>query len=205
MNKFNPDMHHRRSVRLRDYDYMQEGLYFVTICVQNRECLFGEITDGEMILNEMGQIAERICNELPQRFNNAHLEIFVIMPNHFHAIVEITDDVPCCRGAICKGAINRAPTTNGGFAHEKNPMFYINLSRIVRWLKGRISFECRKINPDFAWQRSFHDHIIRNHNAHATIANYIENNPVRWDIDCFNKPRKGAINRAPTLTKQKYR
>ena len=152
--KYNPKIHHRRSIRLHDYDYSQEGFYFVTICVQDHKCLFGEITNGEVRLNDLGKTVETICCELPQHYTNVHLETFVIMPNHFHGIFCFDNN------DARRGAINRAPTTNGGFAHDKNPMFHINLSRIIRWLKGRTTFECRKMHVDFEWQRNYHEHII---------------------------------------------
>ena len=249
---YNPDRHHRRSIRLKEYDYSQVGLYFVTICVQNHECLFGEIAEGKMILNNAGEMVQTIWNELPQHFQNVESEAFVVMPNHIHGIVAITDGD--CRGAIYRaqmntptdtptdtntnanmgratnqgatnqgatnqgatnqgatnqgatnqgatnqgatnqgatnqGAINRAPTStvNGGFANLKNPMFYENLGRILRWFKGRATFECRKIIPYFAWQRNYYENIIRNNNDCVHIVEYIEKNPISWEIDRFYK------------------
>ena len=185
--KYNPKIHHRHSIRLPDYDYSQEGLYFITICVQNHECLFGEIANGEMQLNDLGKTLETICYELPQHYENVHLETFVIMPNHFHGIFCFDNNDVCTGvGARLIAPLHRAPTT-GGFAHDKNPMFHINLSRIIRWLKGRTTFECRKIHADFEWQRNYYEHIIRDSNAHARIAEYIVNNPVNWDMDMFYK------------------
>ncbi|MDR3047849.1 MAG: transposase [Bacteroidales bacterium] len=200
--KYNPDIHHRRSIRLQGYDYSQAGLYFVTICVQNRECLFGEIIDGEMILNNLGEIAMQCWLDITQHFPNAILHEYVIMPNHVHGIIEIkTNDMYDDRGDdlsrplidgmvnIDLGAINRAPTGNidniGGFAKTKNPMLNNNLSRIVRWYKGRITFECHKIIPYFAWQRNYYENIIRNAQSYENISNYIINNPANWNVDKF--------------------
>ncbi|MDR1737321.1 MAG: hypothetical protein LBR66_00665 [Candidatus Symbiothrix sp.] len=212
-NKYNPDLHHRRSVRLRDYDYSQEGLYFITLCVQNRECIFGEIVDGQMILNEYGQIIDNIWNEMPQHYPFAVLHNYIVMPNHFHGIVEITNDAR--RGAIYRaqniatnddqrahndqradlqqgaiveeGAIYRAPTQPvGGFAGDKNPMLHNNVSRLIRWFKGRATFECRKNETIyFAWQRNLWEHIIRDYADYARIDDYITNNPLRWKDDTF--------------------
>jgi hypothetical protein len=86
-----------------------------------------------------------------------------------------------------RGAINRAPTddTGGGFAQMNNPMFHENLSRIIRWLKGRTTFECRKTHAGFAWQRNYHEHIIRHPADYARIADYIACNPANWNTDCF--------------------
>jgi REP element-mobilizing transposase RayT len=86
---YNPNNHHRKSIRLKGYDYSQEGLYFITICVQNRECLFGKIENGEMMLNDAGNMVQKEWLKLPQRFSNIELHEFVVMPNHFHAIMEI--------------------------------------------------------------------------------------------------------------------
>jgi REP element-mobilizing transposase RayT len=90
MSKYHPDIHHRRSIRLRNYDYSQKGLYFITICVQNHECFFGNIVNGEMILNEMGKIAYNEWIKTPEIRPEIELGEFVVMPNHFHAIVNIT-------------------------------------------------------------------------------------------------------------------
>jgi len=218
-NKYNPAIHHRRSIRLKGYDYSQAGLYFVTICVHNRQCVFGEIrTCGDcrgainrapthrtptMQLNEYGKIAQMVWNELPQHYSNIQLGEFIVMPNHIHGIIEIRGGVDgntdmgagCRAGADCRGAINRAPTVddavddneiiNGGFARKNNPMFYDNLSRIIRWFKGRITFECRKSMPYFAWQRNYHEHIIRDQKSYETISEYIINNPQKWKNDKF--------------------
>ncbi|MCL2328973.1 MAG: transposase [Bacteroidetes bacterium] len=93
MSKYNPEIHHRRSIRLKGYDYSQAGMYFVTICVQNREHLFGEIVDGEMILNDAGKMVEKEWVDLKNRFPNIELHEFVVMPNHFHGIIQIVDNV----------------------------------------------------------------------------------------------------------------
>src|SRR5664279_2394649 len=89
MNNFNPNIHHRRSIRLKGYDYSQPGFYFVTICCQNRDCLFGKIKNGKMILNDAGMMVEREWLKIPDRFQNSRLHEYILMPNHFHAILEI--------------------------------------------------------------------------------------------------------------------
>ena len=110
----NPATHHRHTIRLKGYDYSQAGLYFVTICVQNRACLFGKIRRGDpcgrpcgrpkIILNEYGKIAQMVWEKLPQHYKNIELGEFIIMPNHFHAIVAITKNVPV--GATLAVALN---------------------------------------------------------------------------------------------------
>jgi len=88
--KYNPDIHHRRSIRLKGYDYSQAGFYFITICTQNRLCLFGEIKNGEMVLNEYGRIAGKCLLAIPDHYPHVKLNQFVVMPNHIHCIIEIT-------------------------------------------------------------------------------------------------------------------
>lgn len=90
MKKYNPNIHHRRSIRLKGYDYSQAGLYFVTICCQNRAHLFGEIINGKMALNDAGEMIEKLWNEIPNNFTNIYLNEYIMMPNHIHGIIEIT-------------------------------------------------------------------------------------------------------------------
>ncbi len=87
--KYNPNIHHRRSIRLKGYDYSKKGLYFITICCQNRACLFGSIENGNMICNDAGEMIEKEWLKLPQRFTNIALHNYIVMPNHFHSILEI--------------------------------------------------------------------------------------------------------------------
>jgi len=92
MNKYNPKNHNRRSIRLNGYDYSQRGLYFITICCQNRVCRFGQVVNGEMILNDAGKIADGCWTDIPIHFPNAVLHEHVVMPNHVHGIIELLDD-----------------------------------------------------------------------------------------------------------------
>jgi len=100
MNIYNPQMHNRRSIRFKGYDYTQAGLYFITICCQNRACLFGEIENGKMMLNDAGAIANDCWLNIPNHFPNAILHEYVIMPNHVHGIIELV------------GANHHSPETN---------------------------------------------------------------------------------------------
>ena len=87
---YDPERHHRRSIRLRGYDYSQAGAYFVTACVQSRECLFGAVADGELRLNRYGEIVMRCWDELPAHYPTVELDAFVVMPNHIHGILVLT-------------------------------------------------------------------------------------------------------------------
>ena len=142
--KYDTEIHHRRSIRLKGYDYTQIGLYYITLCCQNRECIFGEIFNGEMVLNEYGKIVDKCWRDLPIHYQNIQLDYFVIMPNHFHGIVIIDTIV----GAGFKPALTNtdkpAPTNHG-------------LSEFIRALK---TFSSKQINqirntPGISvWQRN---------------------------------------------------
>jgi len=182
--KYNPVIHHRRSIRLKGYDYSQEGIYFVTICVQNRECLLGKIMDGEMVLNEYGQIVQMVWGELLQHYNNIQLDEFVIMPNHIHGIILITDDDDT---TIVGAGLKPAPTKPAPTTSAKTTAKH-GLPEIVRALK---TFSARKINElrntrgEKLWQRNYWEHIIRNEQSYQRIAKYIIYNPMNWQNDKF--------------------
>jgi REP element-mobilizing transposase RayT len=187
MSQFDPSIHHRRSIRLKGYDYSQEGLYFVTVCVQNRECLFGNVVNGEMVLNEYGKMVQMAWEELPQHYKNVELDEFVIMPNHIHGIIIITDSV----GAGLKPAqmtidTNDANNVGSVVRAGLKPAPTHGLSEIIRALKA---FSARKINEirntrgEKLWQRNYWEHIIRNQQSYQRIADYILTNPVKWEND----------------------
>src|SRR6056297_3244370 len=95
--KYNSDIHHRRSIRLKEYDYSRAGAYFVTICTQNRECLFGGIVNGEMVSNDAGRMVQTVWDEIPLHYPGIEIDAFVVMPNHIHGIVVIVGAAPCGR------------------------------------------------------------------------------------------------------------
>jgi len=203
MTKYNPDKHHRRSVRLRNYDYSQARLYFVTICVKNGECLFGKIIDGKLILNELGEIVKNEWLKTTELRPNVQLHEFVVMPNHFHTIFEITHKIDnvemyCTRpkntvvglvGAYCirpneiRPDENNANNTNndGGVFNTPLRSPSQTVGAVIRGFKSAVS---RQIGFS-VWQRDMHEHIIRDRNAHARIAEYIVNNPINWEKDKF--------------------
>ena len=170
------------SARAQWWDYGNNAAYFITICTKNRCHFFGKITDGRLLASPAGDIAANIWYEIPSVFPYAQLGAFVVMPNHIHGIVIIEKTVSGV-------AVPLHPATKpqaGGFAGSNNPVLNENLSRIVRWYKGRCSFEIRKVNPVFQWHTRFHDHIIRNDAAYQRIKDYIENNPANWCKDKFS-------------------
>lgn len=173
----------RRTIRLRGYDYAQNGWYFVTICTENRECLFGQIVDGKMVLNNVGKIIENIWETLPKH-HPVILDTFQIMPNHVHFIIQIIN-----MGAarpIDAGAARHAPThpTLGTVVG----MFKSACSKqinIVGATRGSPVHTVRG-SPVHIWQRNFYEHIIRNEGELFTIRKYIEENPSMWERDRNN-------------------
>ena len=228
---YNSDIHHRHSIRLREYDYSQAGAYFVTICTQNRECLLGEIVQGEMRLNAAGNVAADSWAWLADQYDYVELDHWVIMPNHIHGIIVITDDrrgeiYHIRRGGsrdnrrgeiyhIRRGGSRTAPTTEqsdigartaptttpttpttvqsdiGGqpapTTEQSTPTK--PLGRLIGAFK---TVSTRRINEQHAmagakfWQRNFYEHIIRNEADLDRIREYIENNPLRWELDKLN-------------------
>ena len=180
-NKYRND-----TLRLQNWDYGSDASYFITFCTADRMHFFGEIINGKMELSELGKIASDLINEIPNRFTYINLDSFVVMPNHIHTILTI--DKTNFNGW---DAINRVPTTvkkesPGGITGEKNPMLHDNLSRVIRWYKGRCTFECRKIHAEFTWQSRFYEHIIRDNASCQRITEYINNNPKKWNEDKLN-------------------
>nr|WP_314838652.1 transposase [uncultured Flavobacterium sp.] len=299
------------SARLQNWDYGENGAYFITICIDKMECLFGDVVSNadvsnanvetrliaslqdtidekcEMQLNELGKIAHDIWEEIPNKFPFVELGNFVIMPNHMHGILIINkfvntrliafenenvenangnahvetrliasknENVENANGNAhvetrliafenenmenanrnervetrliafknenmenanrnervetrliafknenmenanrnervetrLIASVHDDDEKKGGFSGNNNPMFHENISRIIRWYKGRCSFEMRKIHADFNWQSRFYDHVIRDSRAFDTIQNYIEENPSKWKKDKFH-------------------
>jgi putative transposase len=193
------------SARLQNWDYGSNGAYFITICTKNKEHYFGneetQCIDNhakcKMNLNELGKMANDNWEAIPNHFTYVELGSFVIMPNHMHGILIINkikyNNVETRLIASPKDnaqtqliASPQDKEEKDGFAGDKNPMLNENISRIIRWYKGRCSFEMRKIHADFEWLSRYHDHIIRDSESFETIQNYIENNQSKWNEDKFN-------------------
>lgn len=201
---YDPEIPHRRSIRLRQYDYAQAGAYFVTICAQNRECLFGDVTDGEMRVNNAGLMIKKWWVELNRKFPNVETDEHIVMPNHFHGIITIVNvgADPCVRpdpnvcpnhasGQTRSGQTRRsAPTeTNRSGAHTGAP-----LPNAIQWFKTMTTNEyIRGVKtakwPPFNgrfWQRNYYEHIIRDDDSLNHIREYIITNPAQWEFDREN-------------------
>lgn len=193
-SKFDPQKHHRRSIRLKGYDYSSEGAYYVTIVTQGRECLCGEIVDGEMHLNEYGEIIQKWWHDIPIHFPNVELGAFIIMPNHVHGIIFITAER---RGEVISPRENQNrnsldsntdPTTNRD--GETPPLRKPTLGQIVAYFKYQSTKEMNKIETDRAitkfWQRNYYEYIIRDEKDLQNKTDYIEANPSLWEEDDNN-------------------
>jgi len=194
MVKFDPQKHHRRSIRLQGYDYASAGAYFVTIVAWRRECLFGDVVNKEMILNKVGKIVEWEWLELPKRLPYVTLGAHMVMPNHFHGNLFIHENV----GATRLGPIKKQPdteplqtiTTNGidGSPLPRVPQ-PASLGVIISQFKSRVTKRIWKF-PEFKetpiWQRNYYEHVIRNEIDLQNKTDYIEANPLLWDEDNEN-------------------
>jgi putative transposase len=178
------------------WDYANASFYFVTICTHNRHPYFGEIAESSPLFtaSPAGHVAQRIWQQIPQQFPNARLDEFVVMPNHVHGIIQIVVD---SRDAIYRVSendrVSEKHVSPGGITGNKNPMIgQHSISSIVRWYKGRVSFEARQLPHEipFAWQTRFHDRIIRSEDELNRIRQYIKDNPLNWSTDDLNAPER---------------
>jgi REP element-mobilizing transposase RayT len=198
---------HRRSIRLRGYDYTQAGAYFITICTHERIRLFGDIMNGQMRLNDRGAMVQQEWINLPHRFPNIDLDAFIVMPNHIHGIIVITDvdpvvgaglvpalpSAPNGDGVTISGAsgatraTTRVAPTVGGIVGAFKSITTVRYTHGVQhygWLpfRGRL------------WQRNYYEHIIRSEESLNRIREYITNNPMQWEWDRENAL---AMQRSP--------
>jgi len=177
------------SARLKNYDYASNGAYFITIVTKNREHFFGEIKNGKMILNELGEIVWDEWLKTPKIRPDMNLIMveFVVMPNHIHGIVYIgNNEFNNGDAVVRRDAMHRVSTTvNNEYKNKFEPQCK-NLSSIIRGIKSAVTKKSREILPNFAWQTRFHDRIIRNENEFNRIREYIRKNPEMWQRDRDN-------------------
>ena len=197
-----PKPRRRRSIRLKGYDYAQPGAYFVTICVQNRECLLGEIADAQMRLNAVGAMAQTQWQKLPERFPRLALDAFVFMPNHMHGIILIgaangasAPDGESTIGASVGAGLVPAPDEESTLGASTRDAPTISspaaLGDIIGAFKSITTHEyiigVRQLGwPPFArkfWQRNYYEHVIRDEADLARLRVYIQNNPAQWALD----------------------
>jgi len=197
---YNPSKHNRKSIRLKGYDYSQNGLYFITICCQNRDYFFGTIDDGEMVLNDAGEMIEKWYHELKNKFPDKKFHEFIIMPNHFHSIIEniavemvdrvvmVDDDES---GAHVGAPLRGCPVKRGQPSqYPKNTtigdvMDWFKTMTTNEYIRGVKTKNWKRFNKRI-WQRNYWEHIIRDENEYLRITKYIKNNPIKWNSDKLN-------------------
>jgi REP element-mobilizing transposase RayT len=171
----------RRSIRLPGYDYSQPGMYFVTICVEGKACLFGEVVKGEMAVNEYGRIVQEEWSRSAEIRREIQLDEFVVMPNHVHGIVEIIE--PPSVGATGRSPLRLKPGPPPRSLGSFVAGFKSAVTTRINILRG---------TPDVPlWQRNYYEHIIRNEDDLRRIREYIQTNPVRWELDRENPAKRG--------------
>jgi putative transposase len=176
------EKHHRRSIRLKEYDYSSAGAYFITICIKERRCVLGKIHNSGVLLSLIGKIVNRCRKEIPHHFSYAKLDVFVVIPNHFHGIIVITNDG--------RGVQLNAPTKNASNPCELISPKQKTLSVSIRTFKVAVTTNCKKNGyHDFIWQRNYYERIIRNEDELSEIREYILYNPLQWQFDRGNPER----------------
>jgi REP element-mobilizing transposase RayT len=147
----------RKRTRLKEYDYSNNAYYFITICVNDKSEVFGKVENNSVILNDYGLIIEKNLLYLMERFKSVEIDYYVIMPNHFHVIIILDNE---------------------------NDESKISISNIIGAFKSITAIELHKMGlTDFKWQRSFYDRIIRDEKELFNIRQYIEQNPLRWELE----------------------
>jgi len=179
--RYNPDIYHRRSIRLKGYDYSQRGYYFITVCTQGRWCLFGGIEKKRMVLNDAGKMVGRWWNELKNKYANIEIDEYVVMPNHCHGIINIVGSV----GAdLCV-----CPDNMGEYADS--PLQGRPIYEMIQWFKTMTTNEyIRNVKQNRwgpfdgkLWQRNYYEQIIRDETSLRRVREYIINNPRQWQQD----------------------
>ncbi|MGB7573415.1 MAG: transposase [Thermodesulfobacteriota bacterium] len=174
----------RKPNRLGDYDYSQDGYYFITICTQNREEWFGKIEKEQKTLNGYGEVAKDFWVEIPPHFDDVKIDEFTIMPNHMHGILIVEK--------------NRVGNAYMRSLQDRTKML---LSKTVQQFKSSVTRKIHSIQNDFKfqWQKSFYDHIIRNEKSLSHVRQYIVDNPLKWDLD-----RENPLSKNFNLDKDLY-
>ena len=199
---YDPNKHHRRSIRLAGYDYSQAGLYFNTICIQKRKCLLANIIGESLVLNEAGKMVEMEWLALSERFPAIRLHEYIVMPNHFHGIIEIVGSPLVGDHQNEKGQPQGiAPTPPPGTAptpQKKTVGEIMGAFKSIttgKYIEGVKKHKCVcsnnktctcngwKIFDKKLWQRNYWEHIICNEESYQRISQYILQNPAKWVED----------------------
>ncbi len=192
MAPYDPNRHHRRSIRLRGYDYARPGAYFVTICTKTRLCLFGDVVDGQMRLNDAGKMIQTTWCEIPDHYPGIDVDTFVIMPNHIHGIIILVGAGPraCPEPQVMGQPRGVAPT---GSLSLPDVVHRFKALTTRRYIDGVKQYGWPRFDGKL-WQRNYYEHVIRNDESMARIRQYIVHNPARWAIDRENPDRTGQTS-----------
>ncbi|NES85358.1 MAG: transposase [Moorea sp. SIO2B7] len=174
MNNYNSKYHYRRSIRLPEYDYRQNGYYFITICTYQKQCWFCEIINQKMKLNQLGKIADKLWQGLAKRFDYINLDYYIVMPNHVHGIIEIKQNL----------------AQNNDFQQRQfgKPVAR-SLSTIIGSYKSAVTKRInylRHTKKQSIWQENYYEHIVKNIKNEQELNNirqYIIENPMKWELD----------------------
>ncbi len=174
---YDPHKHHRRSIRLQGYDYTASGIYFVTICVQNRHCVMGEVINGEMILSPIGRIVADAWCWLAEQYDYVMLGAWTVMPNHLHGLLMLVDmpTLGSGRGTSRRGGSRAAPTG------KVKPLG--QLIGAFKTVSTKAINELQETPGTRFWQRNYYERIVRNEREQRAIEQYIYNNPATWPED----------------------
>lgn len=183
--KYNPEIHHRRSIRLKDYDYSRAGAYFVTILVRDREHLLGEVANGAVQLSKIGEIADESWREIPEHFSDVECDAYAIMPNHIHGVLVV--------GGV--GARHASPLQRHPLRVSKRPSGVRpnSVGAIIGSFKSAATKRINRFRRTIGfvvWQRNYYEHIIRDEDSMNKIREYIIQNPARWEFDMENTAGK---------------
>ena len=208
--KFDSHKHHRRSIRLKGFDYSQPGVYFITNCIQNRECLLGEIVDNQMVLNEFGKIVDNNWQMIPKHFSQVELDEYIIMPNHMHGVIIIREiEIPDVGAKHFHNennvnenrSIGTTDLDNGNSPkenasplregeqeriHGTNPGSLSAIMQNYSSVTTRIINRIGKTPGAKFWQRNFFERIVRDEKELNRIRKYIIENPLKWSDDEYN-------------------
>jgi len=201
----NSNKYHRHSLRIKKYNYSLPGAYFITICTYCKENILGYIIDGKIEMNVLGKITVREWLKTFQIRKNIQLYEYIVMPNHFHGIIILTEKKG--HNSLCPYKNNQKPyncrgTMHRALAHESfGKPISGSIPTIVRMFKSAVTREIKRLDYPFLysiWQRNYYEHIIRNENELNRIREYIQNNPLRWQYDRENLEGK------PDETEEKF-
>lgn len=193
--RINQNLPNRKRNRIRNYDYSENGYYFVTICTHGKIFYFGQVENGRMLLNEYGKIVKKYWEAIPEHYNFVKLDQYVIMPNHIHGIIAVNRPHNFIKiVGIGHGSIKSVGTEQCSVRTSKinKDTRYGLISKIEKSFKEMVVKEIHRrfVDYSFLWQRSFYDHVVRVEESLEKIREYIFNNSLKWHLDINNPNRR---------------